>query len=545
MIRFLLFILRPFRLLFYKSGVDFDKMITIIRTKLTIDNRTSKNINSNKTKQINSALLQQGFSMLVMGTFALLMTWSKSGLTTAILLYHSMILVMLILSLLSEYTQMLFDSRDTHILLRLPVDSRTISTAKLITIGYYMLFLSFCSALIPTLVFIFTKGVATGLLLLSATLLNTLFALLLTNLVYMGCMRFASGENFRNILSYIQILMIVLVVCSYQLVANIPDNLILELTASDPWWFYLLPPVWFTALTELFLAPSATVYLYAAIGIVLPFISAYVTIKWFAPYFAAHLNPANEAPVKTARAGKEKTARFLAALFTRSAMQKSGFMLSWRLAAGNRKYKEAILPSIAYIIVLIGLQIFSIWKKGDFNVSDFMGFFPLYLTLLIGYTIIDNMKYNELGDYFWLYRTKPLYRPGSILLGAFKALYLKYFVPTFLLVSIPLIYIGGIAILPDILFIFTAITITTLVATLGISPAFPFSRERSTYNSGKVLVFILITMLVTAVFSAIHMGLRYIPYGIPAGILLLWSVLFLIAHKISRTSWTRLEKIAG
>ena len=75
-------------------------------------------------------------------------------------------------------------------------------------------------------------------------------------------------------------------------------------------------------------------------------------------------------------------------------------MLSWRLAAGTRKYKEAILPSIAYIIVLIGLQIFSIWKKGDFNVSDFMGFFPLYLTLLIGYTIIDNMKYNELGDYF-------------------------------------------------------------------------------------------------------------------------------------------------
>ncbi|RHV91654.1 hypothetical protein DXA95_13540 [Odoribacter sp. OF09-27XD] len=80
MIRFLLFILRPFRLLFYKSGVDFDKMITIIRTKLTIDNRTSKNINSNKTKQINSALLQQGFSMLVMGTFALLMTWSKADL---------------------------------------------------------------------------------------------------------------------------------------------------------------------------------------------------------------------------------------------------------------------------------------------------------------------------------------------------------------------------------------------------------------------------------------------------------------------------------
>ena len=199
MIRFLLFILRSFRLLFYKSGVDFDKMITIIRTKLTIDNRTSKNINSNKTKQINSALLQQGFSMLVMGTFALLMTWSKSGLTTAILLYHSMILVMLILSLLSEYTQMLFDSRDTHILLRLPVDSRTISTAKLITIGYYMLFLSFCSALIPTLVFIFTKGVATGLLLLSATLLNTLFALLLTNLVYMGCMRFASGEKYTQL----------------------------------------------------------------------------------------------------------------------------------------------------------------------------------------------------------------------------------------------------------------------------------------------------------------------------------------------------------
>ena len=60
-----------------------------------------------------------------------------------------------------------------------------------------------------------------------------------------------------------------------------------------------------------------------------------------------------------------------------------------------------------------------------------------------GETRLDLVKKNvaifqsimEKGDLLWLYRSKPLARPGAIILGGFKALYVKYFLPVFILLG--------------------------------------------------------------------------------------------------------------
>ena len=86
MIRFLVFLIIPFRSFFNSRGVNFEQLTTVIRLKLMVDNRTSRRISGKNSEKINSALLQQGFSLLFFGTASFLISYSKSDIQTAILL---------------------------------------------------------------------------------------------------------------------------------------------------------------------------------------------------------------------------------------------------------------------------------------------------------------------------------------------------------------------------------------------------------------------------------------------------------------------------
>lgn len=540
MIRFLLALLKPLYPLFSAMGVDYKQMTAIIRLKLTVDNRTSRRIRGKNPQKINSAFLQQGFSMLFFGTVSFFMTYSKSDLQTAILLFHSMILVMLVLSLLSEYSQMLFDPRDNHILSRMPVSPLTLSTAKLITLGFYMLFLTLCAALIPLFRIGIQQGVATGLFFLLSALCNSLFALLITNSVYIGCLRFSSNEKFQNILSYIQIGMVILVVCSYQFLVHLPLHFSSGLFSSFSLQAILLPPVWFTSISLLAFSSNTCLWFYSGLGIFVPLCAAYISFKGFTPYFTTRFaGPGNQFQTKREKVKKEKTAHLLAALFTRHPLQKSGFMLSWRLASGNRKFKEAIVPAVTYILAITVIQLIS-FSDTDRN-SPFL-YLPLYLSLMAAFMITDSMKYNESGNQLWIYQARPLINPGQFILGAFKAVYIKYFLPLYGCIGILLLCIGGIGLLDDILFIFSVITCTILGVILRISPFFPFARERNSFGKGKILLYSFLVTLLSLVFVFLHRELQNFLYGIPLGILFLWGGIVWFSHSIKHISWEKIEK---
>lgn len=539
MIRFLLFLIIPFRSFFNSRGVNFEQLTTVIRLKLMVDNRTSRRISGKNSEKINSALLQQGFSLLFFGTVSFLISYSKSDIQTAILLFHSMILVMLVLSLLSEYTQMLFDPRDIHILSRMPVNALTLSVAKLITLGYYIFFLTLCAAIIPLFIVGIRQGGISGLLFLLSALSNSLFALLITNLVYRGCLHFLSKEKFQNILSYIQIGMVVLVVCSYQILLHTADFSI-GLFSSFSLGAILLPPAWFTSISLLAISDHPCIWYYSGIGIIIPLLSAYVSFKWFTPYFSTPLNPLESQPsTKQEKAKKEKIAQFLTSLFARHPLQKSGFMLSWRLTSGNRKFKEAIVPAITYMLAIIIIQLISFFQEGKDTPFLYM---PLYFSLMVAYMITDNMKYNEQGNQLWIYQARPLIYPGQFILGAFKAVYIKYFIPLYCGIGLLLLCLGGIRLLDDIVFIFTLITLITLGTTLGIFPFFPFAQERNSFGKGKILLYSFLATLLSFAFIFLHWGLQNLPYGIPVAILLLWGCLLQLSRRMKRISWEKLEK---
>ena len=69
---------------------------------------------------------------------------------------------------------------------------------------------------------------------------------------------------------------------------------------------------------------------------------------------------------------------------------------------------------------------------------------------MISIGIQMNMSITDKGNLLWLYRSKPLVRPGALILGSFKALFVKYYLPAYVLLCGIFIVMLDWVILPDL-----------------------------------------------------------------------------------------------
>lgn len=540
MIQILLRLLLPFRSVISRSGIDFNQLTEIIRIKLTVDNRMSKKPGKEKDTNVNNALIRQGLSMMLVNSLFFILLISQQPLSFVLITFHCILLLFSIISYLSEYNQLLFDTRDSHILLRLPVSSQTITIAKLITIAYYLVFLTLCSSIIPFLIISFKYGFLAGISLLIASFLNSLFALFLTNLLYLGGMRFLSAEKFNKVTSYVQIVIVVLAMVGYQLIVNLKIDYSFELSTGISWWLYITPPVFFSAMTEYMLHPAVQTGLIALTGLALVIILFFLTARWLAPYFTTGMEArTNEESNTGKKIKKERIAQLLSSFLTHNSLQKASFLVTWRLASGNTKFKESILPSMAYVFVMIAIVVF---KNSGEDTSSFILLSPLYFVLLLSMTISDSSKYNRIGNQFWIYQSKPVSHPGAILLGTFKAICIKYITPVFVIASAIILYITGIGKLDSVLFIFSLIVLYTLFFNVLKAPAFPFSQEKTTTESGATAVRVFILLGICLIFGFLHYLLTSIPLGVIAGTLIIWILIIFTVKAINNISWETLEK---
>lgn len=521
--------------------INYDQLISIIQTRITVDNRISRKPNDDGKKQVNNALLLQGFSMALIGTLSFVIPLVNSNLTTALLLFHSMVMIALILSFLSDFSQSLFDTRDTHILLRLPVNIKTISTAKIIIIGWYMLFQTSCIVAIPFIILLFSEGLITAISLLAAVILNTMFSLLLTNIVYLICMRFTTGETFRKILNYIQIIMTILVMSGYLFITQNIESLQFDIVDGIALWNWFTPPAWFAALTNFTLAPTRISGLLALTGIVITVFSFVITLRWLTAYFTLNLNPSENTSTPTKQTyKKEKTIQFLSDLLARNPLQNTAFMLTWRLSSRNMKFNQSVFPMIAYCLVLILIPMYKNFTQNGTTSTLFSQTIPLYITLMGAIMILKNIGYSEAQNLLWIFQTKPLQKPGYLLLGVFKALYIKYIIPLFCLPAIIILLVYGFANLWNVIFIISA---TTLIITILFSkqPVFPFSRERVTQGSGSLFISFMITSFAGLIMGTIQYFLIHTTFGIIIAIPVIWFGIWGASRKIKSISWTAIE----
>ena len=85
--------------------------------------------------------------------------------------------------------------------------------------------------------------------------LNTIFTLLLANVIYLGGMRFVPTEKFQRVMSYAQIVLIAGVTLSYQVVGRLVMYIQMDMMHPEL-WMYFTPPCYFLSLTSMVKEPA-------------------------------------------------------------------------------------------------------------------------------------------------------------------------------------------------------------------------------------------------------------------------------------------------
>jgi hypothetical protein len=122
----------------------------------------------------------------------------------------------------------------------------------------------------------------------------------------------------------------------------------------------------------------------------------------------------------------------------------------------DRKIKLKIYPSFGYIIIF-GL-IFMLRGKEDFvttwNNLAFTDYHIvlLYLMFMVLQVTLHEIPYSDDFKASWIYFSTPLEKPGEILSGTIKAMFVRLFVPGYTIISLFVLAIWGQQALDDLVF---------------------------------------------------------------------------------------------
>jgi ABC-2 type transport system permease protein len=144
-----------------RMGVDTVQLGLILRLKLMIDNRRPKGMfarTSNKQMKEGKMQWLTTIMTLIMGVLIALVLVMNNAPYVTHTIYFLIFMVLMALTMISDFTSVLIDVRDHYILLPRPVNDRTIAVSRILHISIYVLRLALLQGL-PALILI---GLLTG-----------------------------------------------------------------------------------------------------------------------------------------------------------------------------------------------------------------------------------------------------------------------------------------------------------------------------------------------------------------------------------------------
>ncbi|MDB5136439.1 MAG: hypothetical protein JWP37_3042, partial [Mucilaginibacter sp.] len=483
----------------------------ILRVKLLMDNRRPKAMFAARKNAKNSG--QQSpwlinFFTLLMGFFiGLVLTLNKMPYVGETF-YFIIFMVLMALTLISDFTTVLIDTRDQFILLPRPVNDRTIAVSRILHISIYVLRLALLQGL-PALVIVgFVDGIWAVPIFFIQILEATFLSIFMVNIIYLLLMKSVSPQRFKDIISYFQIGFSVLIFATYYLLPRMINISVLgNIDLLTHWWAYLLPPVWIAALNELLIhsGRSDTITsLLAIIGLTLPVVGLWFVAKVLAPGFNRRLSVIatsdgnNNSSTLIKKAGKFNLIEKLSNLIAPDPVENAGFRITWKLAARTREFKMKVYPAFAYVPIYF--IYFALNGKGD-SISNRWDklqtghtyVFLIYLSTFIMSAILMNISMSEKYKSAWVYYALPIGEPGKILSGMYKAIVTLYFLPYCLVLSIAIVIIWGPQAINDIILAFLVSLIYGILMALFMVKGLPFSKPVvAKQGGGKMITSLMI-----------------------------------------------------
>jgi ABC-2 type transport system permease protein len=153
---------------------------------------------------------------------------------------------------------------------------------------------------------------------------------------------------------------------------------------------------------------------------------------------------------------------------------------------------------------------------------------------------LNYMNMSEQYKASWVYYAMPLDRPGVVMGGAFKAIWAKYFLPFFIVISAFVLSVWGIGAISDILLALSNVTLFALLWQLAMRHL-PFSQMEQVSNAGGRTLRTLFAFGVAGLMGVGHYFTLHI--WILKGLFFVLSViaLWFVWDSYSKTNWEQVK----
>ncbi len=560
--KFILGIVLSPQSLYTRLGVNVYHLRAILTTKLIIDDRRPNTFQQVQLKKSEKPVTAATLGTMVMSAILGLIFLSSFSVgddyVTHLTVYFSIYIVLLSMMLVSDFTSVLIDIRDNYIILPKPVNDKTVVVARLLHILIHIS-KQVVPMSLPAIVYMAINTSLWGAFLFCIFIgLSTLFTLFFINSLYILILRLTTPGKFQTVISYFQIFVAIFIYGGYQLGLRALGSAAMQgYDISTLRYVWILPSFWFAGAWQGLSAFDMQIprIIATVLSFVIPFVSIWIVIKYFAPSFNRKLsqiagsNP-EAAPVQKGKEIISTTSGYangLAGLFTKKGAEKMGFLFCWKMCARSKDFKMKVYPGLGYIVIYAVILFFTSKRisfasiSQDASESKILVLSMIYLGSFIVITAISQIAYSEKFKAAWIYFIPPVESPGYLISGGLKAGILKFYVPILVFISIPAVYLQGPAVIPNlVLGFFNQLLICSFIV-YSTAKYLPFSADQSMASKSGAFIRAIFTMVIPSVIGLVHYLLYSYTWVVCITSLLSILATWLIMRAIGRISWASVK----
>lgn len=535
MIRFAMFVVRILQTPIELLGVNFSQFEFLLRTKLTLDIRSGSSAFQTSGKKKQSF----GAQFVIFAIFGLLIgvvTLSVADLMLSLTMYFTIIMVMLAMTLITEFTTVIFDHRDNLILLPRPVSHRTLLLLRLAHIQFYMGYIALGLSLGTGVIVAIKYNALSVLLYFLAVGSGTWITLTFTTFLYLLISKVVNPERFKDILTYLQIIFAVLIFAGYQLLPRLVDTEALKsATLSIHGLVYLFPPAWLAAFVKLSQASIMSVpeIILSILAIIVPAAGALILIRFLSKGFDTILGEGSTESSAPVNDKKEKM-RFkdsFISFFCVSDIESAAWKMVVSSTKRDRKFKEAVYPQFGMLVVFAIVILKPDLKDPAASIIQTKEFVKSFFFILFGFAgtvAVQQLPYTDSPEASWIYRALPVKDYGHIMTGAVKSIFMRFFAPLYLIIGILSVWFWGVKFIPQIIVSGCGILLLSLAITLLMKMDLPFTQPREMQRKGANTITGILTMIFIGILSALVYATSLLPIWISILITAVLTTLILL-----------------
>ena len=541
-------------------GADIGQLRAILNVRLILDDRKPVGIGrgQKQKKDRKYTSLFNIFISLVMGGVYMLPLIIVTDRVFSLTIFFTLLLAVMTLMLITDFSNVLFDARDKYILFPRPVNDRTLVLARMLHVFIYLFRIVLPMSLPGWVALGYFDGLRSALLFPFILILMVCFALFLVNSIYLLVLNLVKAEKFKDIINYFQIVASAVFFASVYLLPRLFDSEHPhDFDILNYRWVRFIPSYWLAVCWSWIGFPTSlagTTYL-GVLAVILPLVCMYVLVKWLAPAFSQKISGIDAVDVsehRTVGIERRKTgSKFyqkIAYAFNRSDDARAGFMIAWLQTSRSRSFRMRVFPTFAYIPVYFFYMLTQNHTSFAYAFNH-LNYQPRHLLLLYmsSFVMISALNYLTMSDQYkaaWVYYATPVEKPGRIMIGAFKAIWVKYFLPFLITLSVFILYVWGVSAIMDIILAMVNVTLFVSCMARISYRHLPFSIAEQMKQSGNRIVKSFIVMVIPSALGLGHyMALRFHLLWLEFIFLALSSILlWLVWDSYSNTSWGNMMK---